>query len=712
RRTGGNPFFIEELLLAAGEPEPERLANMPLPWHLSEVVLRHLDDLNQEERQVVDAAAVLGSRFPFDVLAAVVGIDEDELIPILRRLVGLGLLVEDEPDLFSFRHALTREAIAGQLLGRERRRMHERALAVLCQLDSDDFAALAHHARGAGHFDQVVDFARRGAAQYLRQGLTQHALRLAEHGLEEECNDFELRSLASKAAWTVGLLDLSRRHGLEWRRLAAEAGDRRSEAAAIRHLARVEWETGNSAGQRAYAAEALALAEQNAPSEELALALALMSEVHMLAHDDPAPGHASEEAIRWADRALALADELGCPEVRPRALVSKGSALVDLPGGFVEGARILEQARQEAEATGDSWNQVRAINNVLGPGARIWTPDRIRAALDEIRRVAARTGREGQTMAMWACQAAGLSIIEGDMEAARAHLATVGLDEGKERWWRLAYQLTIEIEAGEFGRAGSLLPVNAADLDDYAVWMACEARAAELCALQGELAEAGERLFGAAGPGGGRSDHAREPMLTAATTLVRCRTDPGLVRSAVERLDEFWPAWPDEPASMRRHVEGALLEAEGHSVEALAAYREALADPVGYRPALMVGDAEQGAARCLLAEGRLDEARAHAERAAIVLAGWPGWRADQAAALLRRLSQAQPMGDGTLTTREREVATLLSEGLTNGQIAQRLYISTKTVSVHVSNILAKLGMSSRAEVAAWAVREGLAQQPA
>jgi DNA-binding NarL/FixJ family response regulator len=56
---------------------------------------------------------------------------------------------------------------------------------------------------------------------------------------------------------------------------------------------------------------------------------------------------------------------------------------------------------------------------------------------------------------------------------------------------------------------------------------------------------------------------------------------------------------------------------------------------------------------------------------------------------------------------EREVATLLAEGLSNGEIARRLYISTKTASVHVSNILAKLGMTSRTEVAAWAVRSGL-----
>jgi DNA-binding NarL/FixJ family response regulator len=126
----------------------------------------------------------------------------------------------------------------------------------------------------------------------------------------------------------------------------------------------------------------------------------------------------------------------------------------------------------------------------------------------------------------------------------------------------------------------------------------------------------------------------------------------------------------------------------------------------------MVADAEQGMARCLLATGHLDEARQHAEAAVRSLARWPGWRAEQAAALLRRVSQSPAAAEGALTTREREVATLLAEGLTNGQIAQRLYISAKTASVHVSNILAKLGMSSRAEVAAWAAREGLAQQPA
>jgi DNA-binding NarL/FixJ family response regulator len=128
-----------------------------------------------------------------------------------------------------------------------------------------------------------------------------------------------------------------------------------------------------------------------------------------------------------------------------------------------------------------------------------------------------------------------------------------------------------------------------------------------------------------------------------------------------------------------------------------------------YRAAYLRADCHQGAARCLLAlgdqSGALDQARA----AARLLERWPGWRRDEAAALLRRLGEGPAAADGpdVLTPREREVAALLAEGLSNSEIARRLYISTKTASVHVSNILAKLGMASRAEVAAWAVRSGL-----
>ena len=89
------------------------------------------------------------------------------------------------------------------------------------------------------------------------------------------------------------------------------------------------------------------------------------------------------------------------------------------------------------------------------------------------------------------------------------------------------------------------------------------------------------------------------------------------------------------------------------------------------------------------------------------LARWPGVRRDRAQALARRLEGASGRADGELTAREQEVAALLAEGLTNGQVAERLFISPKTAAVHVSNILTKLGLSSRAEIAAWVVRHQL-----
>ena len=89
-----------------------------------------------------------------------------------------------------------------------------------------------------------------------------------------------------------------------------------------------------------------------------------------------------------------------------------------------------------------------------------------------------------------------------------------------------------------------------------------------------------------------------------------------------------------------------------------------------------------------------------------MLDDWPGWRRDDVDALLQRLDAATA-ADGELTPREREVAALLAEGLSNSQLARRLYISPRTAAVHVSNILTKLGMTSRTEVATWAVRNGL-----
>jgi DNA-binding NarL/FixJ family response regulator len=147
----------------------------------------------------------------------------------------------------------------------------------------------------------------------------------------------------------------------------------------------------------------------------------------------------------------------------------------------------------------------------------------------------------------------------------------------------------------------------------------------------------------------------------------------------------------------RQLVTAQLAEARGDIHGALVAYRGA-AD-AEHLPRAARGTAHVGAARCLLSLDRPDEAAHDADIAAELLARWGGWRVDQERAVRTRMVAAPAGVTDLLTPREREVAALIAVGLTNVDLARRLYISPRTAAVHVSSILRKLGVTSRTEVA-------------
>jgi DNA-binding CsgD family transcriptional regulator len=715
RRTGGNPFFLEELVVTAGRVDPARLAVLPLPWSLSEAVLRRLDDLAPDQRRVVDAAAILGRRSSFDLLAAVTGSGEDELITVLRHLVAENVMAEEEPDVFAFRHALTREAIAGRLLGRERRRLHEKALAALQEAGGGDWAAVAWHAQGAGRYDEMVEAARRGAWSYLQQGSTAEALRLAETGLSEAERDPELLAAASKAAWMIGLLSLATEYGERWHAEAAATGDPAREAEALVHLSRLYWEAHDFQRQWRTVWAALAVAEPLGQSEALARAYALVAEAHML-------NERHAEAVEWADKALAMADAVGCPAVRASALVNKGTALADTVDGHDEGIALLEQAVAEAEAGDFGYVLHRALYNLLVEQVEVWPPERSRQVLERMREVAERTGR-GSEAPGWALHRSAIAVVEGDLEAALAAQADVRRSElaPVEGWvdpcWIDLGEASLLLEAGRLDQAEAALERNRdrgqaeGDPMDAAWLWAIRLR---LAAAQGDLERVRTLLAGlpVSQPWRGWSSQPGAHPFEGLAAAMRAGLPPGEARSLLAAVEDGQPT-DDGPRSprrtARRHLEAAILETEGDPAAALDAYLRVLEDHDLYRAAYLLADCHQGAARCLLALGDRRRALDHAGQAARLLDGWPGRRRDEAAALLRRLGHGPTAPDDPtpLTPREREVATLLAEGLSNGEIARRLYISTKTASVHVSNILAKLDMTSRTEVATWALRTGL-----
>jgi DNA-binding NarL/FixJ family response regulator len=279
--------------------------------------------------------------------------------------------------------------------------------------------------------------------------------------------------------------------------------------------------------------------------------------------------------------------------------------------------------------------------------------------------------------------------------------------------------LLLLVDLGEVDRAASVLALPAghgAAGDDgrrrpgRSLVEACMAATLQdLPAARHLLAEASAALaeLSTADPDAGWR-HAAGIELAVLTAL-----RAGIAAGELRRLvDAVARTTAERPRTSRLAVldvaHGLVTEAEGDDAEALAWLESAIGPVTLSCGATVVATAHIAAARCCLRLGRPAEARHHLEEARPLLARWRGVRVQQLVNLRARLERAERHDDvGGLTPRELEVIALVAAGMTNVDIADKLFISRKTAGVHVSNILAKLDLTSRAEAAAWAARHAL-----
>lgn len=682
-RTGGNPFFLEEMLRGHRGQDLKTLCDQPLPWSLAEVLREQIDELDSASTRIVEAAAVLGHRVPFDLLAAVTGAGEDELIDVLRTLVTRGILVESGEDEFSFRHALVREALTGQMLGRQRRRLHEAALEVLLGGGASDPALVAHHAHAAGRYDDMIAAARRGAELYLAIGSAYQALQLAEMGLEEVPEDTELLSSAARAAWLAGLVDDAAGYARSWRDLATNPTDR---ADALYLLIRLAWESKDTADMEVLTNEVEALIAELPPGADQARAMTAVAQSTML-RDQP------ETAVRWADRALALAEEFDLPSVRLTALVEKGSALSDLPATAEEGRKILAGLVDDAEKLGEWVLAARALHNLADmPSTSSLTEQA--EVLERMRIDAERAGFESLAVASYFQGRARLAMREGDLGAALAALEegrnrdSAYLRRGRRADYHAVFLAGLRLESGELDHVAELVSelgemsrVSPLTVPGLAFHLAC--RQGKLDSAESWL----DKVLDALAAQTWRAGSQAHDLLSAALYA-------GLPLSRVEQLvteslsPHVWDDW-------RALIDAQVAQAK-HDIETALAGYLSVTDSVVLPPSVR-GTVHTRIAQCLIALGR-DPAE-HVGAATGLLRCWGGWRVaelDQVRAQLG-ITSVDQRGE-VLTPREREVALLIADGLTNAELARRLYISPKTAAVHVSNILRKLGVPSRTDV--------------
>jgi DNA-binding CsgD family transcriptional regulator len=382
------------------------------------------------------------------------------------------------------------------------------------------------------------------------------------------------------------------------------------------------------------------------------------------------------------------------------------------PDRHDEARDLLEAAAEGAERIGDHLLAARSLNNLVWYARRWREADEVRALIERMRVQARAAGFDAAAVIDVAVSLAHLATVEGDLDAAIAHLdAARAADSGRavqtKAGWTMVFRAGLALEAGDLDDAEQLTeeakPVTArtaaavAGLDFH------------LASRRGDLTRARAAL--PAVLAGVEAEGFAMPSLVH--DLLAAGLAAGLTTSEMRPLVDKvgrYPGWGLEPDSGWRQLLDAQLAEADEDVEAAVAGYEAAAGSLAGAREIMAGHrgtAHVGAAANLVRAGRLDEARVHAAEAARHLARWRGWRVDQLRAVERRLGIGPDAeGPASLTPREREVVSLLAEGLTNSQLAERLYISPRTAAVHVSNVLAKLGMASRTEVAAWAVRTG------
>ncbi|MDT9699097.1 AAA family ATPase [Streptomyces sp. P17] len=729
-RAEGNAFYAEELL-AATDTEAGGV-----PSGLADVLLIRFEQLSDTAQQVLRTAAVAGRRVEHDLLREAAGLPEDELESALREALGRQLLVPGDSDTYSFRHALAREAVYADLLPGERARLHGAFARLLAGRPrrAETAAERAHHYRESHDLAEALTASLEAADHARRVGAPAEELRHLEAALDlwpaveasarpsgEGSDRVTLTLRASSAAAHAG--EAHRAVALTRSALAGVDQDENSELAArVRYtLAGNLMSVDNLSAAYAHSSEALALIPAEPPSPTWVWAAA----THVLAARQVGE---NDTALRVAREALAVAERLEVADARADLLISL--AILEGDGRrSPEGRERLREARDLARTSGNAPVELRALLHFAMGSYEAGELEECLPWLTEGLERARRAGLLSSTypMEMRYLRLLVLYTLGRWDECVRAAasdsgvLPTAGGYTSGPAWY-------VSLARGDLKAAGRARALLEGPFD----WMGTLVAGIVLtdaAALAGEPEAAVERVRSTVAAltddAGFRPDVtvrlaalALSAVADRAAELRRSGDEAGarrwadtatelmeLARDSAEHSADRAPQGPEGMAWLARAEAEWLRATSGPDAEA---WTKAVA-AFGYGDAYELARCRLRYAEALLTAERRKEAAVEAaavRETAARLGALP--LLERADALIRRgqLSHTQDR-TSPLTAREQDVLRLLARGRSNRQIGEELFISGKTASVHVSNILAKLGAASRGEAVAIAYREGL-----
>ncbi|MFI5914172.1 AAA family ATPase [Dactylosporangium sp. NPDC051541] len=732
-RSHGNAFLVEEILAAvAGGADPG-----DLPPSLRDVLLARTEAVSGPAQEILRAAAAAGPRVTERLLRIVADVSEADLHPALREAVEHHLLVVDASGRgYTFRHELTRDALYDDLLPGERARLHTaygHAIAADPGLLADDGGAagvLAHHWYAALDLPRALAAAVAAGTQDAAELTPAEALRHLERALRIWPRVPDPATVAGRTWSEVGVraAEVAVAAGEVQRALAlmdevmsaADAGaDPFGDARLVARRVPILRALGRDEEATRQLRDALAkLPGTPVTSTHAELLAALASSLMQIGEE-----HECEAVAR---RAVAAATAVGATAAQADALVSLGitcylgdpgtglaalreglalatahglhnvalrghinlSDCLELLGRHAEAADVAAAGRALAIRLGQARSRGAMLaGNVAEPLIRL---GRWREALDLITESLAEDPR-GTFASTLLILRGELHLWQGDADAARRDVAEARRQFGggvdPQYTLPIAYiEADLERVAGSFAAAR--------DRVQAAMGRATTGRASGGMAVRYSwpLVWLGLRIEADAGAGS-TSMPARAALRELAATLDRA-TGPAQAYHALAAAEAARCDGRADPAAWQAAVAAARRADEAFPL-AYALFRLAAAQAATGDPAVAAATAQEGLRLADdLAGAVADDIRTVIRRARL--------RTDA-----ERPAPAVPERRFRLTDREYEVLVLLAEGRSNAQIAAALYISPKTASVHVSNILAKIGAANRTEAAGTAHRLGL-----
>jgi DNA-binding CsgD family transcriptional regulator len=733
-RAEGNPYFAEELLATSS-------AGSDLPTGLADLLVARTVDLSPAAQQVLRAAAVTGRRIDDDLVMQAAGLAGAEYEAAVREAVARQLLVPDGATGLAFRHALLREAIYNDLLPGERSRLHARLAELLSERPASSAAELAVHCLAShdipGGFAASVEAGQeawRLAAPAEAHRHFDQALSLWDRVPEaEKLGGMSRGKLAFKSALSAadsGQVPLAVK---QLRRLVGFVRDQPERDLLLlcrvqERLAYFLLDIDEDAEAIASASAAVDVLPADPPTWERAQALATHAKTLLsFADNGPAKARALE--------AESAAQAAGAPWLEADALATL-SALSERAGLMSDAKATMGRALGLASSAEMPGVELRV--RTLMARIQLESGD-LAAASGTAHLGVSRAAEAGLSMAPYGTDLQYLHYLahynDGDWDHAQEISDGFPVRVTSISGARLsAMALFIDVARGSSRvseRRAWLEPYMA--MDSLAEYIA-EGLFAEDAYWAGDLAgalTAVKATIGAATAWGGE-EYSAQVIRPAAVGIAALADQARLARAAGQPADALVAEAADlaeiarQGLDTKRRAAAAIgVDGRGWLARAEAELRRAADDnaPANWRTVVDTFSAgfvyETARSRWRLAEslaeaGDRDEAQQQWQLAVTAADKLGATRLRAALADLGRRARLGPSSRAVagsplsiLTSRELEVLQALTAGRSNKEIAAELFISGKTVSVHVSNILAKLGAASRTEAAAIAHDNGL-----